>query len=224
MNFNLNMAGHELRTPLTSLKLQTQMLKKKLSKQHIHDADAALSRMEGQLSAVNRLVEELFDFSKIQAGKLKYVQETVNLNEILQEIVDVQQQAQATHAIVVHGTVDAPFIGDKDRIGQVFLNLISNAIRYSPAADTVEVDISTSVEAVTISVRDQGIGIPQEQHTKIFERFYRAVTEKQHGFPGLGMGLYIVAEIVKHHSGTITVESEMGVGSTFVVTLPFNRQ
>jgi signal transduction histidine kinase len=73
-------------------------------------------------------------------------------------------------------------------------------------------------------VRDQGIGIPQEQHIKIFERFYRAATENQHGFPGLGMGLYIVAEIVKHHGGTITVESEVGARSTFVVTLPFNRQ
>ena len=163
MNFNLNIAGHGLRTLLTFLKLQTQMLKKKLSKQHIHDVDAALSRMEGQLSTINRLVEELFD------------------------------------------------------------NLISNAIKYSPAADTVEGDISTSAEAVTISGRDQGIGIPQEQHTKIFERFYRAVTEKRHGFPGLGMGLSIVAEIVKHHGGTITVESEMGAGSTFVVTLLFNR-
>lgn len=73
-------------------------------------------------------------------------------------------------------------------------------------------------------MRDQGIGIPQEQHTKIFERFYCAVTEQQRGFPGLGMGLYIVSEIVKYHGGTITVESEMGTGSTFVVTLPFNRQ
>ncbi|GHO80125.1 hypothetical protein KSD_78960 [Ktedonobacter sp. SOSP1-85] len=103
------------------------------------------------------------------------------------------------------------------------LNLISNAIKYSPGANTIEVDIKASEEAVTLSVHDQGIGIPQEQHEKIFERFYRAVAPHQRAFPGLGMGLYIVAEIVKYHGGSITMESEMGKGSTFQVTLPLKR-
>jgi PAS domain S-box-containing protein len=217
----LGMASHELKTPITSLKLQTQLLRKQLAKQDMHNADRALSRMESQLNAVTRLVGELLDLSKIQAGKLEYAQETVNLGDVLQEVVEIVQQTQTTHTLVVHRAGPPPFlVGDKDRLGQVLLNLISNAIKYSPGADRVEVDIEASEESVTLSVSDQGIGIPREQREKIFERFYRAVAPHQRAFPGLGMGLYIVSEIVKHHRGTITVESERGKGSTFHVTFP----
>ena len=217
----LGMVSHELKTPITSLKLQTQLLRKRLGKNGIHNADTVLFRMESQLNAVTRLVEELLDLSKIQAGRLECTRETVNLDNVLQEVVETVQQMQTTHTIVVHRAASTPLLhGDKDRLGQVFLNLISNAIKYSPQAYTIEVDIKTSKDAVTLSVHDQGIGIPREQREKIFERFYRAVAPNQRTFPGLGMGLYIVAEIVKHHGGTITVESEMGKGSTFQVTLP----
>ncbi|GHO63397.1 hypothetical protein KSC_022890 [Ktedonobacter sp. SOSP1-52] len=217
----LGMASHELKTPITSLKLQTQLLRKQLAKQDLHNAERALSRMESQLNTVIRLVGELLDLSKIQAGKLEYAQETVNLGDVLQEVVEIVQQTQTTHTIVVDRAGHPPFlVGDKARLGQVLLNLISNAIKYSPGADRVEVDIKTSEEAVTLNVRDHGIGIPREQREKIFERFYRAVAPHQRAFPGLGMGLYIVSEIVKHHRGTITVESERGKGSTFHVTLP----
>jgi len=102
--------------------------------------------------------------------------------------------------------------------------LRSTAQRPAAAADTVEVDIGSSTEAITVCVQDHGIGIPQEQREKIFERFYRAVDPSTHTLPGLGMGLYIVAEIVKDSGGTITVESERGKGSTFQVTLPLTRQ
>ncbi|WP_374226767.1 ATP-binding protein [Ktedonobacter sp. SOSP1-85] len=217
----LGMASHELKTPIASLMLQTQLLRKQLAKQDIHNADRALSRMESQLNAVTRLVGELLDLSKIQAGKLEHAQETVNLGDVLQEVVEIVQQTQTTHAIVVHHAEHPPLlIGNKDRLGQVLLNLISNAIKYSPGANTIEVAIETSEESVILSVCDHGIGIPREQREKIFERFYRAVAPYQHAFPGLGMGLHIASEIVKHHRGTITVESEMGKGSTFQVTLP----
>lgn len=217
----LGMASHELKTPIASLKLQTQVLRKQLAKQDVHNADTALSRMESQLNAVTRLVGELLDLSKIQAGKLEYAQEAVNLGDVVQEVVDIVQQTQTTHAIIVHRAGHLPLlVGDKNRLGQVVLNLINNAIKYSPGADRVEVEIKTSEVAVTLSVRDHGIGIPREQHEKIFERFYRAVAPHQRAFPGLGVGLYIVSEIVKHHKGTITVESERGKGSTFHVALP----
>jgi signal transduction histidine kinase len=114
-------------------------------------------------------------------------------------------------------------MADRDRLGQVFTNLISNAIKYSPDAQTVEMDLSASPETVTVRVRDHGLGIPREQREKIFERFYRASDPKQRAIPGLGMGLYIVAEIVKRHGGTISVDSTVGKGSTFTVTLPRNR-
>jgi signal transduction histidine kinase len=133
------------------------------------------------------------------------------------------QQIHPSHSIVVHGAVQTSLIGDRDRLGQVFTNLLSNAIKYSPEAETVEMDLSASPEMVTIRVHDHGIGIPREQRDKIFERFYRAAGPKQRAIPGLGMGLYIVVEIVKRHGGTITVDSAVGKGSTFTVTLPCKR-
>lgn len=133
------------------------------------------------------------------------------------------QQIHPSHRILMHGAVRANLLGDRDRLGQVFTNLLSNAIKYSPDAGAVEVELGASPEAVNIGIRDHGLGIPQEQREKIFERFYRATSPKQKTIPGLGMGLYIVAEIVKLHGGTITVDSTVGRGSTFTIALPRSK-
>ncbi|EFH85734.1 PAS domain S-box protein [Ktedonobacter racemifer] len=219
----ISMASHELRNPLAALKMQTQLVQKRLERQSLHEAATALSRVEGPVKQLERLIGELLDVSKIQAGKLEYVRETVDLDALLHEVADTMQQLSTTHIIAVRGAVPHSLVGDKDRLGQVFINLISNAIKYSPGAETVEMDLDASPEAAIIGVHDHGLGIPREQCDKIFERFYRAAGPKQKAIPGLGMGLYIVAEIVKRHGGTITVDSTVGEGSTFTVTLPLNR-
>ncbi len=190
----IGMASHELRTPLTALKLQTTLLARQLAKQGTQASAPALSR-----------------------------QETVDLDALLREIAGTMQQSHPSHRILVQGAVRASLLGDRDRLGQVITNLLENAIKYAPDAQTVEIDLSASEDAVTIRVRDHGLGIPREQREKIFERFYRAADPKQRVIPGLGMGLYIVAEIVKRYGGTITVDSEVGKGSTFTVTLPLMR-
>ena len=219
----LSMASHELKTPLTALKLQTQLIKKHLVRQGLHEIAATFVRVEEPFSRLERLVRELLDVSKIQAGRLEYLQEPVDLNLILREVTDLLQQMDSTHTIVIHGTAPSSFIGDKGRLEQVFINLFSNAIKYAPAAPLIEVEVESSTETVAISVRDHGIGIPREAREKIFERFYRAFDLSQRAIPGLGMGLYIVAEIVKQHGGSITVESEVGNGSTFHLTLPLKK-
>ncbi len=219
----ISMASHELRNPLTALKLQTSLLQRQLAKQGVPASAPALSRMETQINTITRLVEELLDVSKIQAGRLEYVQERVDLDALLGEIAETMQQTHPSHRMLLHGAVRASLLGDRDRLGQVFTNLLGNAIKYSPDAQTVEMDLSSSPETVTIRVRDHGLGIPREQREKIFERFYRAADPKQRAIPGLGMGLYIVAEVVKRHRGTITVDSEVGKGSSFTVTLPLMR-
>jgi PAS domain S-box-containing protein len=216
----INMASHELRTPLTAIKLQTQLVRKRLEKHAQHEAATALSQVESPVKQLERLIADLLDVSRIQAGSLEYVRERVDLDELLREVTGTTQHTSPSHTILVRGSVQASLIGDRDRLRQVFTNLLSNAIKYSPDATTVEIDLSTSAEAVTIRVTDHGLGIPREQRDKIFERFYRATDLSQRTIPGLGMGLYIVAEIVKGHRGTITVDSEVGKGSTFTVTLP----
>jgi PAS domain S-box-containing protein len=219
----ISMASHELRNPLAAVKMQTQLVQKRLERQAHHEAATALSRVEGPVKQLERLIGELLDVSKIQAGRLEYLREPVDLEALLREITDTMQQSNPSHTLVVCGTVGISLIGDRDRLGQVFINLLSNAIKYSPDAETIEMDLSASPETVTVSVRDHGLGIPREQRDKIFERFYRASGPKQRAIPGLGMGLYIVAEIVKRHGGTITVDSAVGEGSTFTVTLPKKR-
>jgi PAS domain S-box-containing protein len=216
----INMASHELRTPLTVLKMQTQLVRKRLEKQSHHEAATALSDVEEPIKQLERLIVELLYASKIQAGRLEYVQEPVDLDALLREITDTMHHLHPGYTFLICGRVQTSLIGDRDRLGQVFTNLLSNAITYAPDAKTVEIGLSASAEAVTVKVQDHGPGIPREQRNKIFERFYRDVGPSQRAIPGLGMGLYIVAEIVKSHGGTITVDSAIGKGSTFTVTLP----
>ncbi|GHO42050.1 PAS domain S-box protein [Ktedonospora formicarum] len=219
----ISMASHELRNPLTALKLQTILLHRQLVRQGLQTPAPALSSIETQINKLTRLVDELLDVSKIQAGKLEYVQEPVNLDTLLREIAETMQHSHPSHHILVYGATEVGLLADRDRLGQVFTNLLSNAIKYSPSAETVEIGLSTSSEIIIIRVRDHGLGIPREQCDKIFERFYRVTGSRQRAISGLGMGLYIVAEIVNHYGGTITVDSEVGKGSTFTVTLPKKR-
>ncbi|HEY1354657.1 MAG TPA: PAS domain S-box protein [Ktedonobacteraceae bacterium] len=219
----INMASHELRTPLTALKMQTQLVRKQLEKQSHHEAASALFRVEGPIKQLERLIGELLDVSKIQAGRLVYIQEPVDLDALLQEIADTMHHLHPGYTILIHGRRQISLVGDRDRLRQVFTNLLSNAIKYAPEARIVEVGLCASEEAVTIQVQDHGPGIPHEQRDKIFERFYRDTGPSQQAVPGLGMGLYIVAEIVKGHRGIVTVDSDIGKGSTFTVTLPRKR-
>lgn len=220
----ISMASHELRNPLTALRLQTTLLRRQMAKQDMPVSVPALANIDAQIDKITRLVEELLDVSRIQAGRLEYRQETVDLAMLLRETVEAVQQAYPTHAIILRGATHAIRVGDRDRLEQVFTNLLNNAIKYSPGAKTVEVDLDTSPEGVTVSVRDHGFGIPRGQCEKIFERFYRVTNARQKAIPGLGMGLYIVVEIVKHHGGTIAVDSTVGEGSTFTVTFPHNTR
>ncbi|HEX7737060.1 MAG TPA: PAS domain-containing sensor histidine kinase [Ktedonobacteraceae bacterium] len=216
----ISMASHELKTPLTAVKLQTQLVRKRLEKHSQHEAATALARVEVPVKQLERLITELLDVSRMQAGSLEYRRERVDLDELLREVTATIYHLHPSHTILVRGSMQTSLIGDRDRLGQVFTNLLSNAIKYSPDAEAVEIDLSPSEDLVTVHVRDHGLGIPREQLDKIFERFYRVTDLRQRAIPGLGMGLYIVAEIVKQHGGTITVDSAVGKGSTFTVTLP----
>lgn len=216
----MSMASHEFKTPLTVLRMQIQLLQKQRARGEAHNITPALAKMGSQVARLTKLTEELLDVSKIAAGKMTYAREQVDISKLLHELADTLHQMYPTHTILVHNAAPVTLIGDKDRLEQVFINLLSNAIKYSPEANSVEVDLHPSLETLTINVRDHGIGIPRAQREKIFERFYRAIASEQKALTGLGMGLYISAEIIKRHGGTIRVKSELKKGSTFSVTLP----
>ncbi len=217
----INMASHELKTPLTALKTMVQMLKRRLVKQDLQDYVASVIRIESQIDTLTKLTTELLDVSKMRAGRLEYTDDLVDINELLRNLVETLQPSDPQHQIVLTGQACRPVHGDKDRLEQVFTNLLTNAIKYSPEADRVSLHIDTCESAVIVHVRDYGIGIPKDVQEHIFERFYRVQMVRDNNFPGLGMGLYIVEAIVKRHGGTIVVESEEGEGSTFSVTLPY---
>jgi PAS domain S-box-containing protein len=219
----ISTASHELKTPITTLKGFTDLLLRKFKRQGMQEEVPILTRMDAQIKRLTRLIDELLDASKAQAGQLVYEEEPVDLAALLQETVEVLQPTSPTHTLIVRETTHAMVMGDKDRLGQVLTNLISNAIKYSPQANQVDLAIMTSDKTVALRIRDDGVGIPKAHQKYIFDRFYRARDSHSKAFPGLGMGLYIAHEIVKRHGGEITVESEEGKGSTFVVSLPLKK-
>lgn len=217
----ISIAGHELKTPLTALGLLVARLKRKIRREDNMDAETDLARMEGQIETMTRLLHDLLDVSKIQLGRFDYDDELIDLDALVCEVADTFQQTTATHTIQVHGKLETPLVGDRNRLEQIVTNLISNALKYSPQADAVDIYLSQEKETALIRVQDYGVGIPREQQSAIFERFNRgAYTRREKAFPGLGMGLYIAHEIIKHYHGGIGVESEEGKGTTFVVSLP----
>ncbi|MDQ6645576.1 MAG: ATP-binding protein, partial [Chloroflexota bacterium] len=216
----ISIASHELKTPVTTIKGLTQLLKRKLERQGATEFVSILATMETQITRLIRLVNDLLDSSKIQAGRLDYAKEAVDLDELVRDIIETIQLTTTTHTISMHGATNASIVGDSDRLEQVFINLISNAIKYSPHATDVDIHLTVSQDMVAASIHDDGIGIPKEQQRKIFDRFFRAHDTTAKAAPGLGMGLYIASEIVKRHRGEITVISEERKGSTFTVYLP----
>ncbi|EFH88115.1 ATP-binding protein [Ktedonobacter racemifer] len=218
----ISIASHELKSPLTALTLLSSHLRKKLTENDSFMAEQMLTRMEGQVRTLTCLINDLLDVSKIQAGRLGYAKEPFDLDALINEIVETAQLTSPGHRLMIHGASHATISGDRDKLGQVFINLLSNAIKYSPQADHVDISLETVQDGAFVRIQDVGIGIPKERQDRLFERFYRVDTSKQNDVPGLGLGLYIAREIIKHHGGEITVSSEEGKGSIFSVSLPLH--
>jgi PAS domain S-box-containing protein len=216
----ISMASHELKTPVTTLKVFTQILQKKTENAGESITAAYLSKMDAQITRLTDLINDLLDLSKIQTGKLTFKYSDFKIDSLVGEIVEQLQPTTDTHAINVIGRVGRLVHGDRDRIGQVLINLLTNAIKYSPKADKVNIYLSERGGNVIIDVEDFGIGISEEQQSRIFERFYQASEGSRTTFPGLGIGLYISDQIMKRHGGKITVLSEKGKRTVFRVLLP----
>jgi PAS domain S-box-containing protein len=216
----ISMASHELRTPVTSLKGFTNLFQRRLAKQADEKALHYLARMDAQLNKLTKLITDLLDVSKILTGKVIYREEPFELDALLNETIENLQAATPTHRLRLDGTAEAQIYGDRDRIGQVLINLITNAIKYSPQADTVVIHIARDSQNAQVSVQDFGIGIGKEHQQKIFERFYQVTDPEEKTYPGLGIGLYLSYEIIRRHEGNMWVESKKGEGATFHFTLP----
>jgi signal transduction histidine kinase len=215
----IGIASHELKTPLTSIKGYVEMLKileqEQPKKQFVEKTLSNVNKLE-------RLVKDLLDVSKIQSGQLQLELKEFNIDKLLDETISAAQIISGTHQIERKDHSDNKMIyGDRQRIEQVLLNLLSNAIKYSPGENKVVVDSEKTENELIIKIRDYGIGVPAEEQTNIFERFYRTKGISIH-ISGFGLGLYISRDIIDRHNGKIWVESA-DKGSTFCFSLPLKH-
>ena len=213
----LSIASHELRTPITALQLQIEG-----ARRHVDDSEQLCRKLgviERQSDRLTTLVEALLNVSRIMAGRFRLDVEELDLCVLIREVVE-RFEEEAAHAgtqVVLHLPASAIGTWDRSRLDQALANLVSNAIKYG-GGKPIEIRLDAAGDDVQISVRDQGIGIADDDVSRIFGRFERAVSAKHYG--GLGLGLYITRQIVAAHGGTINVTTALGQGSTFVITIP----
>lgn len=228
----VNMASHELKTPLTSLKLYIDALAINLKQSEDKRLQKTIQGIKQQSDRLLDLVNSLLDVSRLQTGKLNFVMKEFRIDTLVKESVDeLSGIVYDGKKIQYHVRLAIKVVGDEFRIHQVITNLITNAIKYSPANEVIHVSVKKDSEKAIVSVEDKGIGIAKEQQRKIFDRLYQVSDPNIKTFPGLGMGLYISREIIKKHKGRIWVESEGSngdipdkkKGSTFYFTLPLAK-
>ncbi|GHO83158.1 PAS domain-containing sensor histidine kinase [Dictyobacter formicarum] len=221
----IRVASHELRIPITNLKGHTQVLKMMLED---HDAMEEpieyLSIMDKQIDRLTRLINDLLDVTKISASMMDYKDTLFEVDAFIHNIVTLLQHISPRHTLRITGQSYATLCADKDRLAQVMINLIMNAIKYSPDAQYIDIEVASENGCVLIHVRDYGKGIPLPYQQKIFDRFYRVPDMDTESSSGLGIGLYVAREIIARHHGELWVESQPGEGSTFSISLPINTR
>jgi|EP01118_Nematostelium_gracile_P016864 PAS domain S-box-containing protein len=214
----INVASHELKTPVTSLKASIQILQRMKDNPNPVIFDKMLSQAGKSLDKLNRLIVDLLDSNRISEGQLQLRKVRFNIGELVRDCCQHVRTA-GTFDIVLEGDYDTIVEADEQQIDQVLVNFINNAMKYAPDSLEIKVVCERSAAALKVSVVDSGPGIPEKQIPHLFDRYYRA-DYSGFRFSGLGLGLYICAEIIKKHGGTIGVDSELGTGSAFWFTLP----
>jgi signal transduction histidine kinase len=218
----ISTVSHEFKSPLTSIRHITDMLVLKRvptesKKQEYYEI------IQQQSERLSHLINNILDFSKLEEGEKSFRFEPVFIDQILQEIVISFKNSipdKDFKVIYKQGNQLPRINADKVAITQVIHNLLDNAFKYSGNSDLIEVYAKSDKKSVIISVKDYGIGIPSEERDKIYSRFYRISNDHTQKVKGSGIGLTIVKQIIESHGGTISLESKVGSGSTFIIKLP----
>ncbi|MBI4231825.1 hypothetical protein HY605_01220 [Candidatus Peregrinibacteria bacterium] len=215
--------SHELKTPLTSIKAYTEALMDMITDD---GQKSFLKVIEEESDRLLFLISDLLNVSRIQAGKLKLGFELVEPKSIIEEILHISKVKTDKHTITINYADDLPetMLMDKERMKEVMINLMSNAIKYSPDGGEIKVNMGVFEKNLKVDVSDQGMGMAPEHLNKIFDQFYRVDTSLTYEISGTGLGLSIVKGIIEGHGGIIKVESEVGKGSTFTVLLPIRTE
>ncbi len=213
----ISIASHELKTPITSLKASLQLLER--MKEHPTALwPKLISQSVRSMQKISELVEDLLNVSKMKEGQVKLKKEKFSIGRILKDCCTHVRQP-GTHELILNGDLELEVYADEHRIEQVIINFINNAIKYAPKEKEIFLTVENKKDVAKISVRDTGPGISAEKQPQLFERYFRA-DESGTQVSGLGLGLYISADIISRHGGEIGVDSEPGKGSTFWFTIP----
>jgi PAS domain S-box-containing protein len=224
----LKMVSHELKTPVTSMKGYVQLLLRMLEAGGDINSlplKPSLERIDSQIGSLTRLISEMLDLSRVESGELNLKKKHFSMTELVKECAQDLKFSSSQIMINIREEEDFMVLGDRDRIGQVIINFITNAIKYSPDDKNIDVKIFRPNDKTgSVSVKDRGIGIKKEHHDKIFKRFYRVSGKNEDTYSGFGIGLFLAKEIIQRHQGKIGVDSEEGKGSVFKFTLPLSQK
>ncbi|MDN3551243.1 PAS domain-containing sensor histidine kinase [Mucilaginibacter aquaedulcis] len=216
----ISVASHELKTPVTSLKATLQLLNRMLDKEQI--GSEGLRRLAGgaekNTGKLDYLITDLLNTTRIEQGQLALNQTTFPVSEIMDSCCN-HIELEGKYLLTFQGDHSIVMFADQQKVEQVLMNLVNNAMKYAPESLVITMRVERLLSGVKITVIDEGAGISQRHLSRLFERYYR-VEENTHQGSGLGLGLYISAEIIRRHGGDIGVESKPGEGSAFWFTLP----
>ncbi|WP_214846116.1 ATP-binding protein [Exiguobacterium sp. S90] len=210
--------SHELRTPLSSIYGFTELM---LNKSFEEERQLKyLQTIHSETGRLTTLVNDFLDVQRMESSEQRYQMSTFDIVELANDVTDFYGASHTTHTLVFAGNGPIMIDADSEKIKQLLNNLLSNAIKYSPDGGTVSIEVQHQDGFAEIKIHDEGMGIPQEAMSKLFDKFYRVDNSETRKIGGTGLGLSICKEIVKHHNGTIDVESTVGVGSTFTIRFP----
>jgi PAS domain S-box-containing protein len=216
----IGFVAHELRNPLANVVICNELLSDSIQSNKIKEANDLLARSKNNIERLNKMITELYDAARVNSGNLQLDISTLNFEEMIKEAIETVEVLQPSYKIIVTGNGNIKVSGDRYRLIQVVTNYLSNGIKYSNGRTHVVLSMKHDENTVTVSVKDEGLGISKNQLPYIFERFFRA--EKTKNLEGIGLGLYLCRQIIHAHKGHVWAESEEGKGSTFYFSIPIN--
>lgn len=216
----MGFVAHELRNPLSNVILCNEIIGESIKENKLDEVNDMLERSKNNVKRLNKMIAELYDATRVNSGYLQLEVSKFNFRDIVNEAVDTVTGLQPDHHISVEGNGDLQISGDRYRLIQVLTNYLSNGIKYSNDQPDVLLTVEHNEDTLTVSVKDNGLGISKLQLPYIFERFFRV--EKTRNIEGIGLGLYLCRQIIQAHHGKVWVESTEGKGSTFYFSIPLD--
>ncbi|GEN75327.1 PAS domain-containing sensor histidine kinase [Chryseobacterium hagamense] len=218
----IGIVSHELKTPLTSIKTYIQLMQARSAKIEDGYMVRILDKADLQINKMNTMINGFLDISRLESGKIHINRQWFDLSDLLKAAEEETKATVDSHITVFEPIRSVQVNADRDKIAQVIHNLISNAVKYSPAGSTIWISCTSDDRFAYVSVKDQGKGIKTEDIAHIFDRYYRVENEEMQSISGFGIGFYLCSEIITHHHDFISVESNPCSGSDFVFSLPLN--